>query len=66
MDKAIIHFVYGRQNAQRVHLIGDFTDWYENQIPMTRNEGGVWEVFTDLPKEGYLNTMLDEAAVKKF
>ena len=39
-------------NAQSVHLIGDFTDWYENQIPMARNEGGVWEVFTDLPKEG--------------
>jgi len=39
-------------NAQSVHLIGDFTNWYENQIPMARNEAGVWEVFTDLPKEG--------------
>ncbi|GGE25603.1 1,4-alpha-glucan branching protein GlgB [Streptococcus himalayensis] len=39
-------------NAQAVHLIGDFTAWYEGQLPMTRNEGGVWEVFTDLPQEG--------------
>ena len=39
-------------NAQNVHLIGDFTNWYGEQIPMTRNEVGVWEVFTDLPKEG--------------
>jgi len=39
-------------NAQSVYLIGDFTDWYEHQIPMVRNEGGVWEVFTELPQEG--------------
>mgnify|MGYP001026345125 FL=1 len=39
-------------NAQSVHLIGDFTNWYEEQIPMVRNEAGVWEVFTELPKEG--------------
>ena len=32
-------------NAQAVHLVGDFTNWTENQIPMVRNDYGVWEVF---------------------
>ena len=41
-------------NAQMVHLVGDFTNWYENQIPMVKNEAGVWEVFTTLPKEGQI------------
>lgn len=31
-------------NAQAVHLVGDFTQWEENEIPMVRNEAGVWEV----------------------
>lgn len=54
-------------NAQSVHLIGDFTNWYENQIPMARNEAGVWEVFTDLPrKEIFTSTMSNVAVVKKF
>lgn len=27
-------------NAQAVHLVGDFTNWIENQIPMVRNDLG--------------------------
>ena len=27
-------------NAQAVHLVGDFTQWEENEIPMVRN--GSW------------------------
>lgn len=41
-------------NAQAVHLIGDFTQWRENPLAMERNEAGVWEIFTDLPKENQL------------
>ena len=41
-------------NAQAVHLVGDFTNWVENQIPMERNEFGVWEVFTSLAQEGQI------------
>ena len=41
-------------NAQAVHLVGDFTNWLENQIPMERNEFGVWEVFTSLAQEGQI------------
>lgn len=41
-------------NAQAVHLIGDFTQWRESPLAMERNEAGVWEIFTDLPKENQL------------
>ena len=41
-------------NAQAVHLVGDFTNWVENQILMERNEFGVWEVFTSLAQEGQI------------
>ena len=39
-------------NAQAVHLVGDFTNWVENQIPMVRNESGVWEVFYNFSPRG--------------
>ncbi|EHJ52797.1 1,4-alpha-glucan branching protein GlgB [Streptococcus macacae] len=41
-------------NAEDLHLIGDFTDWSDHPIQMVKNEAGVWEVFTDLPKEGQI------------
>lgn len=41
-------------NAELVQLIGDFTEWRNEPLQMTKNEAGVWEVFTDLPKEGQL------------
>ncbi|VNV48631.1 1,4-alpha-glucan branching enzyme [Streptococcus pneumoniae] len=41
-------------NAQAVHLVGDFTNWIENQIPMVRNDFGVWEVFTNMAQEGHI------------
>ncbi len=41
-------------NAELVQLIGDFTEWCNEPLQMTKNEAGVWEVFTDLPKEGQL------------
>ena len=41
-------------NAQAVYLVGDFTNWVENQIPMERNEFGVWKVFTSLAQEGQI------------
>lgn len=39
-------------NAEDLHVIGDFTSWSEKPIQMTKNEAGVWEVFTTLPQEG--------------
>jgi 1,4-alpha-glucan branching enzyme len=40
-------------NAQMVWLVGDFSDWWERQISMNKNqETGIWEIWTDLPSEG--------------
>ena len=56
-------------NAQAVDLIGDFTDWEDRKIPMVRNEGGVWEVFSSDAKEGdiykYLVTRQNGHQVQK-
>ena len=41
-------------NAEQVWVIGDFTNWRENALAMTKNEAGVWEVRTDLAKAGQL------------
>lgn len=38
-------------NAQNVYLVGEFTNWAENKIKMEKNYAGIWECFTDLPKE---------------
>ena len=39
-------------NAQAVDLVGDFSHWEEHPLPMTRNQAGVWEVFSDRVHEG--------------
>ncbi|OFI47103.1 1,4-alpha-glucan branching enzyme [Floricoccus penangensis] len=41
-------------NAQNVDLVGDFTNWAENSIPMTKIDSQVWEITTDLPNIGDL------------
>ncbi len=41
-------------NAETISLIGDFTNWFENPVPMEVNEAGVWEVISNLPKEGQI------------
>lgn len=39
-------------NAEMVYLMGDFSQWNQAKIPMTRRESGIWEVFSHLPHEG--------------
>lgn len=39
-------------NAEDLHVIGDFTNWFDDKLQMTRNEAGVWEAFSTKPKEG--------------
>ena len=41
-------------HAEQVQLIGDFTGWFQNPIDMVRNHIGVWEVSSDLPREGQI------------
>lgn len=53
MDKGYVFRVWA-PNAEQVWLVGDFTNWQENPLPMIKNEGGVWEIQTDRPKEGQL------------
>ncbi|MGF0111432.1 1,4-alpha-glucan branching protein GlgB [Streptococcus sp. SGI.013] len=56
-------------NAKAVSVIGDFTNWGENPLPMTPNDAGVWEVETDLANEGqiykYLVTRASGHVVEK-
>ncbi|MGV3061545.1 1,4-alpha-glucan branching protein GlgB, partial [Streptococcus hyovaginalis] len=33
-------------NAENVHIIGDFTGWYDAPLQLYRHESGVWEGFT--------------------
>ena len=35
--------------ALRVMLVGDFTQWQEKPISMTKQEGGIWTVTVELP-----------------
>ncbi|MDR2833092.1 MAG: 1,4-alpha-glucan branching protein GlgB [Streptococcaceae bacterium] len=42
-------------NALEVFLVGDFTYWWEEQIPMQKDEAsGIWSCFTTLPKLGQM------------
>lgn len=41
-------------NAESVSLIGDFTDWFQMPLEMTKIAGGVWEIETDLAREGHI------------
>lgn len=40
----IAEFTFFRPNAQKVSLCGEFNNWRNDQIVMTRNEKGVWSV----------------------
>ena len=66
MGKSGYTFRVWAPNAQSVHLIGDFTDWYENQIPMARNEGGVHGKCLRIYLRTFTNTTSNEVAGKKF
>lgn len=35
--------------ATSVMLVGDFTQWQENPISLTKQEGGVWSATVELP-----------------
>ncbi|MCU9533896.1 1,4-alpha-glucan branching protein GlgB [Streptococcus sp. CSL10205-OR2] len=41
-------------NAERVALIGDFTNWHDNPLAMQKNESGIWEIHTTQAKEGHI------------
>lgn len=41
-------------HAEQVQLIGDFTGWFDRPLDMVKNHIGVWEVTSDLPREGQI------------
>ena len=41
-------------NAQNVSLVGEFNEWQAEGIPLTKDQEGVWSVFTTIPKEGQM------------
>jgi 1,4-alpha-glucan branching enzyme len=40
-SKEAFHFV-APESARKVVLVGDFTQWQQNGIPMHRDDNGVW------------------------
>ncbi len=45
-------------NAEAVAIIGDFTDWQDNALPLTMNQAGVWEGFSDTAQPGQIYKIL--------
>ncbi|WP_020531557.1 alpha-amylase family glycosyl hydrolase [Flexithrix dorotheae] len=48
--------------AHSLYLIGDFNLWNRTSHPMTRLDGGVWEIF--LPEEEYKSTFTHGSLIK--
>ena len=47
-----VHFALWAKNAAQVYLAGDFNNWEEKSLPMSKNEAGVWELFVSDVGEG--------------
>jgi 1,4-alpha-glucan branching enzyme len=41
-------FSYTDAQAQSVSLVGDFTDWEQNAIPLKKQKGGAWKATVSL------------------
>jgi 1,4-alpha-glucan branching enzyme len=44
-----VEFVFYRPQARQVHLVGDFNDWREKELPMFRTKDGHWLAKMRLP-----------------
>jgi 1,4-alpha-glucan branching enzyme len=44
-----VEFRFLRPSAHAVMVVGDFTGWREDQVPMYRTEGGYWRADISLP-----------------
>ncbi len=40
-----VRFAVWAPHAQRVSVVGEFNDWDGRRHPLTRHDGGIWEVF---------------------
>jgi 1,4-alpha-glucan branching enzyme len=44
-----VEFSFYRPNASKVHLVGDFNNWRDGELPMQRAENGYWRASMRLP-----------------
>lgn len=47
------NFSYTNPSAQSVSLVGDFTDWERNAIPMKKQKDGTWKATATLSPGTY-------------
>lgn len=51
---SVVTFSQHIPDADRVELVGAFNGWFEQVLPMERDENGVWSVDVQLPGGTYL------------
>ena len=49
LDDGSIRFRVYLPHAAKVELLGDFTDWRDRRVPMTRCNPGWWEAIVRVP-----------------
>ncbi len=52
-DHGIVEFRFFRPNARAVFLCGDFNDWRNDQLAMSRHDNGYWVARLKLPAGEY-------------
>ena len=45
----VAKFMFYHRHAKRVFIAGDFNNWQENQLFMTRDKNGYWSASIKLP-----------------
>jgi len=54
------HFSYETRTARSVQLVGDFTNWEEQPIPLRRESNGRWQTIIQLePGTHYYRFLVD-------
>ncbi|MEX1082138.1 MAG: 1,4-alpha-glucan branching protein GlgB [Halofilum sp. (in: g-proteobacteria)] len=58
-----VRFTVWAPHAQRVSVVGTFNDWQARRHPLTRHDGGIWELFVPgaTPGDRYAYELLDAA-----
>lgn len=48
-----VEFLFYRPQAKNVHLVGDFNDWREGEMPLVETRNGYWLARIKLPAGEY-------------
>jgi 1,4-alpha-glucan branching enzyme len=49
LEGSTVEFIFFRPQANKVHLSGDFNNWRDGELPMTRRADGYWHAKLRLP-----------------